>query len=316
MRLPGLFRLRKKSALPIPAEVIFNPGAGNVEESPAALSKILLELQKADIAPEVHIVTPETDIDSVLKRALRQDRNLIIVCGGDGTIDHTINALAGSNATLGVIPKGTRNNLALSLGIPFDVRDAIEVIRTGDISSIDLGLARCGEQRHHFLEFGSIGLASALFPSSDDLQKGNLLRLPEWLDTFIRFPLMRMQIETDDQHLEASGHMAAILNLPYAGANFMLSPEISCSDGLLDLFIFSDMSKIDIITYAAQAVTGAPSDPRVQHYRVKKAHIATDIESPVMADGIPLGQGELDISIEPGSLNVITHLQGASETHD
>jgi diacylglycerol kinase family enzyme len=154
-----------------------------------------------------------------------------------------------------------------------------------------------------------VGLASALFPASDDLQKGNLLRLPEWLDTFLRFPLMHMDVQADNEHVEASGHMAAILNLPYAGANFMLSPEISCTDGYLDLFIFSATSKIDIIAYAAQAITGAVNDPRVQHYKIKKACIHTDIDSPVMADGVPMGQGELEVSVDSKCLHVIANVE-------
>jgi diacylglycerol kinase family enzyme len=308
MRLARWFNRRNRADLPVLAEVIFNPDAGNSEESPVQLSRILLELQKGGIQSEVHMVTPETQLHGVVRSAIRRGRKLVVVCGGDGTIDSTVSALAGTDAALAVIPTGTRNNLALSLGIPLDVKEAVEVIRRGAMLSLDVGMARCGSMSHPFLEFSSVGLASALFPASDDLQKGNLLRLPEWLDTFIRFPLMHMDVEADGEHIEASGHMAAILNLPYAGPNFVLSPEISCIDGFLDLFIFSGMSKIDIITYAAQAVTGAVSDPRVQHYKIKKACIHSDIESPVMADGVPMGQGELEVSVDAKSLHVFANV--------
>jgi len=77
--------------------------------------------------------------------------------------------LAGVHATLGVIPIGTQNNTALSLGIPTDIPAAVAILRTGRRIKVDVGMATCGNISTSFLEVCSVGLVSTLFPSADDV---------------------------------------------------------------------------------------------------------------------------------------------------
>ena len=70
---------------------------------------------------------------------------MFVVCGGDGTILAVAEALIGTRATLGIIPTGTQNDVALSLGIPADVPAAIALLRTGRRIKVDVGLAASGK---------------------------------------------------------------------------------------------------------------------------------------------------------------------------
>jgi len=100
------------------AKLIFNPAAGIVDESPFQLTEIIGLLQARQIIPEVHLVTPEVPVAPVLRSALRHGLRLVIVCGGDSTIESAAAAMIGSRAVLGIIPVGTRNNIARSLAYP------------------------------------------------------------------------------------------------------------------------------------------------------------------------------------------------------
>jgi diacylglycerol kinase (ATP) len=96
----------------------------------------------------------------VVQDALAQGIRMFVVCGGDGTISAVARTPAGTRATLGIIPIGTRNNTALSLGIPADIPEAIAILRTGRRIKVDVGMATCGRIITPFLEVCTVGLVS------------------------------------------------------------------------------------------------------------------------------------------------------------
>ena len=75
--------------------------------------------------------------------------------------------------------------------------------------------------------------------------------------------------------------MVLIANMPYIGPHFQISPDVSYNDHLLDVFVFSDMSKLDLISYAMQSTGGGIEDARIKHYRVKRLAIQSDPQMPV-----------------------------------
>ena len=113
------------------AKLIFNPGAGTSAESPVQLLDVIREMQNWKLVPEAFLIEPGCDLPGAVQKALEQGFRMFVVCGGDGTISAVARMLAGTNATLGIIPIGTQNNTALSLGIPADIPSAIAIIRTG-----------------------------------------------------------------------------------------------------------------------------------------------------------------------------------------
>src|ERR1700716_2371158 len=109
------------STEPYPSQrlkLIFNPMSGSMPGAPDRLQVIVAALQAAHYLPEVYLVEPDCDLEPVIKDALRRGHRLFVACGGDGTIDSMAAVLAGTRGTLGIVPAGTRNNVAFSLGIP------------------------------------------------------------------------------------------------------------------------------------------------------------------------------------------------------
>jgi diacylglycerol kinase (ATP) len=299
-----------RSMRPVRAKLIFNPSAGDVEESPYQLSEIITLLQTWRIIPEVMIVTPKTRIAPAVSSAIRHGIKLIIVSGGDGTIETVIEPMVGTTATLGIIPTGTRNNLALSLGIPPSIPDAIELIRRGHRIRIDVGHARCGRNVRWFLETSSVGLASALYSSADEIQHGNLARIADFLSTLVTSQPAEMNLIIDgEEKIKTQGHLAFVANMPYFGANFHVSQDVSFQDGYLDLFVFSDLTKLELMTYAVQVLTGVVEDERILHYKIKKVVMETVPKMLTMADGVALGEGVLTTTVHPESLNIMSGLK-------
>ena len=111
-----------------------------------ALEASLAEMQSQQILPEVHLVLPNSRVEATVRSAIRRGINLIVVAGGDGTVDSVAGVMMGSPATLGIIPTGTGNVFARDAGLPFPQRSdtsapvrAARIIIAGDTDSFGAG---------------------------------------------------------------------------------------------------------------------------------------------------------------------------------
>ena len=182
---------RSRNYRPMRAKLIFNPGAGEARLSTIEIQDVIHEMQFWKLVPEAYLVEPGSDLERVVQDALADGIRMFVVCGGDGTISSVARILAGTKATLGIIPIGTQNNTALSLGIPNEVPDAIAILRKGKRIKVDIGQATIEKTDTLFLEVCSVGLVSSLFPSADDIQHGHVTRIGDFLSTLVNPHLPR-----------------------------------------------------------------------------------------------------------------------------
>jgi diacylglycerol kinase (ATP) len=288
-------------------KLIFNPVAGSNAASPVRIDDVIHEMQASRLLPETYLVEPGGDVPGSVKDALRRGIRMFVVCGGDSTIAAVARTLAGTNATLGIVPTGTRNNIALSLGIPGDMAEAVAVLRTGRRVKVDVGLAIAGKTRTPFLEVCSVGLVSTLFPFMDDMQHGNLARAGEFLAKLTASPPADIHLVLDDKkEIHNVGFVLLVSNMPYIGLNYQVGPPEAFSDGLLDVLFFADLSKLDLLSWVFQGVGfGKPEDARILHFRVRSVDIQTHPAMPVMADGMALREGRLRIEAQKHVLGVM-----------
>ena len=298
------------------AKLIFNPSAGAARPSPIEIVDVIHEMQAWKLVPEAYLVEPGCDLPGVVQDALAQGFRMFVVCGGDGTISAVARTLAGTHATLGIIPIGTQNNTALSLNIPNDIPAAIAILRTGRRIKVDVGMATCGKISTPFLEACSVGLASTLFPSVDDIQHGNLAQIGNFLATLASSPPAEIHLLLDNkQEIHDLGHVVLVSNMPYIGFHYQLGTVASFKDGLLDVLFFADLYKLELLGYVLQGVgEGNPEDPRIQHFHVRRVDIDTHPSMPVMADGNALGEGLVRIEVRRRVLAVMAGPEMPADT--
>ena len=289
------------------AKLIFNPSAGAARSSPIEIEAVIHEMQTWKLVPEAYLVEPGSDLPKVVQDAIAQGIRMFVVCGGDGTISAVARTLAGTPATLGIIPIGTQNNTALSLGLPEDISAAIAILRTGRRIKVDVGMATCGNKNTPFLEVCSVGLISTLFPSADDIQHGNLARVGDFLATLATSPPAEIHLLLDDKReIHNLGYVVLVSNMPYIGLHYQVGSTASFKDGLLDVLFFADLSKLDLLGYVFRGVgVGKPEDDRIQHFHVRRVDIDTHPAMPVMADGTALGEGLVSIEVRRHVLAVM-----------
>jgi YegS/Rv2252/BmrU family lipid kinase len=291
----------------VKAKLIFNPAAGNPSESAAQLVELLCLLQKQQIQTEVTVVQPKQDLRLLARSAVREGVKMVIVSGGDGTIENIALGLVGTRTTLGIIPTGTRNNLARSLGIPIDnIGAAAALLRKGRRIEIDVGRVLHRKRSRGFLEAAAIGLSSALYPSSDDIQHGELGKIAGFIKTLVSAEPseIRLWVGRRRKEVVTHAHMAIVANMPFLGANYQIAPDVIFDDRYLDVFVYSDLNKRELIGQVLQSSSALP-DTRIQRFRAKKVVIKTKPAMPVMADGVLLGDGSVTIMLHPQRLRVM-----------
>lgn len=291
---------------PLRAKLIFNPDAGVPEESPQQLVNILLEMKRNNILPEVHILEPESLLKDVVTKAIQSGIKLIVVAGGDGTIGSVTEHMVGSDAILGVIPSGTRNNVAFNLGIPDEIVESVALLRHGDRMKIDVGRVHSGRTRRWFLEGVALGVVSDMYPMADEFQHGDLVQLGGLLSTILSSAPSQLRINLDGRKLLIpTAYLMLVTNMPFIGPRFQISPRVSFKDGWLDVFTFSDMTKLNLFLYAVLSRGGLVEDEGINHFRARDIKIVAKPQMSAIADGIQLGEGRLSIHLHPRALTVM-----------
>ena len=292
------------------AKLIANPGAGKPEESPKQLELATRYLKQHGIEVNVALAKPKEEATPLAKQAVKDGYKMVIAMGGDGTLEAVLRGMVGRKTPMGIIPIGTQNNVAKSLGIPTDLGEACALIADKHISKLDVGRVKVKNgKKLFFFELTAIGLVAALYPEANKLQEGKLSKLKDVALTLIhQEPEPEVFLTLDDESkIEVKTMLVVVSNAPMFGANFLVAPDASLNDGLLDVSVYPNFSKTELLAYYARIRDeGFSANEKVQRYRACKIEIKTNPKMDVMADGVMLGKGKVEIKSKAGALWIIT----------
>jgi YegS/Rv2252/BmrU family lipid kinase len=299
-----IYNAKKRS---LHAKLIFNPKAGAADDATSKFMEIIKELQATDILTEPYLTEPNCDLQKVIQEAIGQGIRLFIACGGDGTVSSVAKELIGTNAILGIIPTGTQNNIAFSLGISTDIPSSVAILSAGRRTKIDINNCACNNHSTPCIEVCSVGLVSTLFPSADDILHGDLTRIGDFIATIATTQPSEIQILLDSEtEFNISSHVVLISNMPYILRHFQVGSNDSFEDGLIDVLFYANQSKLELIRSAIKSPgTDFELDPRIRHYRARSIIIDTVPAMPIMADGVKIGEGSVKIDIQKHALSVL-----------
>jgi len=240
----------------MPLAVIVNSRAGTASRLGSALPDRLSEaFAKAGHAARIECVAG-SDIAEAVGRA---DGQTVVVGGGDGTLGTAAKELAESGRTLGILPLGTRNHLALQLGIPADLDGAAEVIAAGHATRIDLGLVA----DRVFVNNVSVGL----YPRIVQAREHRRGAMPRWLATIPAVLSAMRRLEVEHFRMEWNGAeekvatpLLFIGNNRYALEAGRLGQRESLTDGLLSVAAVAAPTRAGLLRTLLRLVVGR-ADP-------------------------------------------------------
>jgi diacylglycerol kinase (ATP) len=246
------------------------------------------------------------DATRLAREAVEQGFDLVCAIGGDGTVNETINGLAGTEVPLAIVPTGTVNVLAMELGIPLEPPDAVKLLEVGTMSWIDLGLA--GDR--YFGLMAGVGMDAAVVASLSPVMKKAFKEAAFAVQGLANYltkeePLIR--VTSAERTVE--GYFAVFGNSSNYGGGFGITPLADMRDGLLDVCVLKDKSFLSTVWYWTAALINAHiTHPKVEYFRTKKAEIVTvepGKEVLVQTDGEVAGKLPLTCRVVPRSLRVV-----------
>jgi diacylglycerol kinase (ATP) len=304
-----------KKDKPIRVKLIANPGAGNSRDQVSRFEEVTKYLEDSGLDVNVAFAKPKKEAIPIAQRAVKEGYDVVIAMGGDGTIGAVIRGIAGSKARLGIIPAGTENDIARSLGIPEDLKEACAIIASGNTRKVDLGCITTKDRKnHYFFMMIAIGLTATLYPMVNDVPNGKFGGVMEAIRTIAKYkpnPTINLTLD-DDSKIEVETMLVTITNTPITGVKNLVAPDASMDDGLLDISVYPGFSKAELLNYFIKtAHEGTTPDGRIQRYRAKKIKVKTSPKLDISAEGIIVGTGTAWIKLLPGAMRVIAPDVGA-----
>lgn len=272
-------------------------------------------LRRDGLAVDLHVLAEGDDPGSLAKAAAAAERD-VVVAGGDGTVRPAATALVASAVTLGIVPLGSWNNIARGSGIPQDPLAALDLVGAGESRNLDVGLAwhpaddedPADDPPSHataFFEAAGVGLDAEGFGAVDVGERhGTWMALRHaWQALRRRRTPMRLQV--DGRRLRTAAPAVTVCNGPYHGLGFAVAPAADPADGLLDLVVFSGMSRVDVIRHFLAVARGRPRrEPRMRYLTARRIRISSTGPLPVHGDGEPLGATPIAFAVLPGALRI------------
>lgn len=294
-------------------KLIANPGAGDAKEEADNLKLVTDSLEKKGLKVDLVLTKPKEEATPVARRASRKGYKVIVAMGGDGTIEAVMRGMIGSKTRLGIISSGTENNIAKSLGIPSDLEEACALIASGKTLKLDIGQVKTKKgKKFHFFEMATVGLSAAIYPDMNKVAGGKLSHIKDTAATFLHQetkPTVYLTFNNESKD-KVETMLVMVSNTPIFGNNFKVAPQASLQDGYLDISVYPEFNKVELLHYYASIMDGGYSgDKKVQHYQARKLKIKTSPKLDVMADGVSLGKGTVKIKVQPGALRVITNAE-------
>ena len=249
------------------------------------------------------------DLPAAVDAALADGSELIVLGGGDGTVSGVAARLAAAGATLGLLPTGTANDLARTLGLPAGVADAVDVIADGEAVGIDLGIV--GDDA--FVNVASVGLSVGVTRAlSPGLKRrlGPAAYPVAAVRAYLRHEPFRARLEfPDGDHPDAElGDLlqVAVANGRHYGGGNVVAPDAAVDDHLLDVYAIPRGTALHRLQVARHFATGAFTErDEVLHVTTRRVRLVTTPSLAVNVDGEVSAATPQEFSVRRAALRVM-----------
>src|SRR5690625_1545471 len=276
----GVFFLKR-------ARIIYNPTSGRElfrKEPP----KVLERFEIAGYETSAHGTTGEGDATEAAKTAVERAYDLVIVAGGDGTINEVVQGIAGANfrPKVGIIPAGTTNDFARALSIPRDIQKAVDIILLENNAKA-LGIGKVND--HFFINIAGGGDLTELTYDVPIKMKSAIGQLAYYIKGIEMLPSLKpvsTKIEYDDQVFEGDIMFFLVANTNSVGGFEKLAPDALIDVGYFDLIILKKTNLGEFLRIATAGIRGTHiEDENIIYTQAKRIKITPKEKMLLNVDG-------------------------------
>jgi diacylglycerol kinase (ATP) len=294
------------------ALIIINPNAGRARKAHLGpLERARKILQGHGIATELANTDGPGAATEIARSAVGDRRQMVIVCGGDGTLNEVVNGLAGSQVPLALLPAGTANVMAKELGLPWHIERAAKLVASSTHRRIALGRVTTeatGNAGRYFLSVGGAGPDGALVRAVNSALKRSTGTLAFWAEGIRQLGLYdfpRFRVTADDESVDAT--LVVVGRTKHYGGPFRITTEADIYGDDFELMLCTTRSRWKYVGYLAMLSAG-----RLRQVRGVRFLRATTLrcepmdrpEAWVQVDGEPAGKLPAEFRIVPDALTL------------
>lgn len=246
------------------------------------------------------------DATRLARQAVAENFDGVLACGGDGTVNETAMALAGTGVAMGILPAGSGNGLARHIGIPVDPLAAIDIIAERHITDCDYGVV---DGHPFFCTFG-VGFDAAVserFANSGS--RGRMSYIKSALHEFTHYRPETYSVTADGEVIADEAFLVAVCNASQYGNNAFIAPDASITDGLLDLIIIPKQPRVSTVIRGFEMMAGTLAGSHgIIKRKAARINIKRDICGPAHLDGEPFPHvgTEFNIECRPHGIRLFT----------
>lgn len=261
------------------------------------------------LVPGIAVRTGELAVGSggeIARKAALEGADIVAAAGGDGTIGEVANGLVGTGAILGVLPMGTGNDFARTIGIGTDLNLAAKTLLAGEIREIDLGKAVSGG---YFINVAGCGFdAEVAWRINHGFRRmrGTPAYIAAVIRTLATFKPAAITLELDGVRSECQVMLCAVANAKTYGGGMRIAPDAELDDGLFDVVLVGDVSRVEFLRAFPKVFKGTHTDhPKVTVLRGKKVSISSETALSTLADGEEIGSTPVEFEMHHKALRVL-----------
>lgn len=300
--------------------LIINPNAGGGKSLNKWKRSVKHRLQASGIQFEPVFTQHEGHAIELARTAVQQGYRHLIAMGGDGTIHEVMNgimsqhSIATNEVTLSVIPVGTGNDWIRSMQISQNIFDAIDIIQNGTTYQQDIGLASYfsgnKQEERYFLNVAGMGFDAFVgHRLGANKRFGQLSYFFAIFDGLFNYKNMPLSIIMPTETIENQMFMVNIGIGQFFGGGMKITPHAVPNDGLFDITLVGNLTKLDIIKELRNLYTGDfLSNPKIDAFQTNNIHIqSSNKQDPTVylqLDGELVGHAPVDFSLIPKALTV------------
>ena len=255
------------------------------------------------------------DKEDAIEAAREWRSGLLIVAGGDGTVNDIVNGLGEAgfpeDVTLALLPSGTGNDFAATLAIPEDPDEAVEVVRQSRTRTLDVARVRSkGTGERFFVNVATGGLGAQISEANEEQFKskwGKLSYLRASLEVSRNFDVRDVTLTLDGEERVVRALNIAVGNCRYAGGGWPAAPRANPEDGLLDVVVVEDIGLKELLALSPSALAGSDYLDRKGVFCTRATEIRVETQPGLVftVDGEVIGDEPAEFTVIPRALKIM-----------
>jgi YegS/Rv2252/BmrU family lipid kinase len=282
--------------------VVANPVSGGTSRKKIEAALGLLKERGLEV--ELFLTAKRGDAERFSREAALGGPRMVVAAGGDGTFNEVANGLAGTGVPMALLPLGTTNVMAKELGVPENVKGAVETALRGEVHSASLGKVTLqGDRARYFCSMAGFGFDGQVVQQvGGKKHRGKVSHVLTAIRVLLSWAPEELDVTAGGKTYK--GYILIACKAGKYAGNFSVAPDADITEPFLHAVLMHGRRRLDVIRYALGIMTGRHLGFRdVTYFKAESLKVAG--RAHIQVDGDYIGHAPASVTVEPGALRLL-----------